>query len=386
MSRMLARILFGSLTVSTLAHAEVSLAHCTQTGPDRYRIEFQLDKGSRSVQVMASLAANGAGGKTLGTALQSPYEINVGEPGQRYYFFLRPDKGAVVEVAQRRLSLAGVPNFRDLGGYRTGDGRQVQWGLLYRSSELGHLTPGDLETLHGLGIKSVVDFRSAGERQSSPDKELAGEAGPVARYEFAIGDNDGSAATQKLQKALRGGASPAELSALMSSVYEGIALRGAPAFKGAFREILDHQIPVVFHCTAGKDRTGLFGALLFKVLGVPDEEIRRDYLLSNEYLTSPAALSRMVEAMRSAAPGASAPSQASVSVLAGVDVRYLDVALAAIDREYGSFDAYRREALGLTDQDIEALRRALLSNSISHGRSKPRSIGGGKTFMIVHPK
>ena len=266
-----------------------------------------------------------------------------------------------MEVAQRRLPLAGAPNFRDLGGYRAGDGRQVQWGQLYRSSELGHLTAGDLETLHGLGIKSVVDFRSAGERQRSPDKALAGETGPVARYEFAIGDDDRNAASQKLQEALRGGASPAELSALMSSVYEGIALRGAPAFKSALREILDHHIPVVFHCTAGKDRTGLFAAFLFKVLGVPDEEIRRDYLLSNEYLASPAALSRMAETMRTAAPGAPAPSQESVAVLAGVDVRYLDAAFAAIDRQYGSFERYRSEALGLSNQDVEDLRKALLT-------------------------
>ena len=92
MPRMLAKILFGGLAMATLAHAEVSRANCTQTGPDRYRIEFQLEKGSLSVQVIASLDPNGAGGKMLGTAVQSPYEVNVGETGQHYYFFSNPIK------------------------------------------------------------------------------------------------------------------------------------------------------------------------------------------------------------------------------------------------------------------------------------------------------
>jgi protein-tyrosine phosphatase len=362
MPRILAKILFGGLAMATLAHAEISSAHCTQTGPDRYRIDFQLEGRSHRVEVIASLQPNGVGGKTLGEATKSPSEVDVAETGRRYYFFLKPDKGATVEVALRRLPLAGAPNLRDLGGYRTQDGRQVLWGMLYRSSELGHLTAADLEIVHGLGLKAVVDFRNAGERQRSPDKGITGETGTVPAYEFAIGDDDRNAATQKLQEALRGGATPAQLRDLMSSVYEGIALHGAPAFKGALREILTLHGPVVFHCTAGKDRTGLFAAMLLKVLGVSDEEIRQDYLLSNEYLTNPAALSRMAGNMRGAASGAPEASQESIAILAGVDLRYLDAAFAAIDRQYGTFDAYRREALGLTDEDVKALRRALLSD------------------------
>lgn len=361
MPRMLAKILFGGLAMATLVHAEVTNAHCTQTGPGRYRIEFQFENGSRSTEVIASLQPNGTGGENLGTAVRSPYEVTVAEPRRRYYFFLKPDKGAAVEVAGRRLSLAGAPNFRDLGGYRTGDGRQVQWGQIYRSSELGHLTAGDLETLRGLGIKSVVDFRSAGERLKSPDKELAGAGGSVVRYEFAIGDEDRNAATQKLQEALRGGASPEQLRDKMSSIYEGIALRGSSAFKSALREILDHHVAIVFHCTAGKDRTGLFAAILLKVLGVPDEEIRQDYLLSNEYLMTPAALSQMAENMKAAVPGGLEPNRESIAILAGVDLRYLNVAFAAIDRQYGSFEHYRSEALGLSNQDVEDLRKALLT-------------------------
>jgi protein-tyrosine phosphatase len=147
----------------------------------------------------------------------------------------------------------------------------------------------------------------------------------------------------------------------MASAYERIALDGAPRYHVALREIAEGKLPFAYHCTAGKDRTGLFSAILLTILGVPRDAIREDYLLSNEYLLTPAALAEISAALHLAAPGAPPPNPESVRILASVDEHYLDAAFTAIDRRYGSFDAYRREALGLSDQDVEAVRRALLN-------------------------
>jgi protein-tyrosine phosphatase len=108
---------------------------------------------------------------------------------------------------------------------------------------------------------------------------------------------------------------------------------------------------VLYHCTAGQDRTGTFSALLLTMLGVPRETVMQDYLLSNEYVATPARVNAMV------ARGAT--REAAIATI-GVDRAYLDLMFTAIDKEYGSFEAYRRQALGISDADLAALKSKLL--------------------------
>jgi protein-tyrosine phosphatase len=106
------------------------------------------------------------GGKSLQPILktsQTKVTVHAGKPGERMYFFLKPDHGKEREVSIRRLPLEGTPNFRDLSGYETVDGRFVQWGKVYRSGVLTYLTPADLAYLDRLGIQVVCDFRTAEE-------------------------------------------------------------------------------------------------------------------------------------------------------------------------------------------------------------------------------
>jgi protein-tyrosine phosphatase len=362
MTQFLAALLVGGLTMTSLAAAEISNAGCVQTGVDRYRITFQLNHGSRSVEMIASLKPDGSDGKAVGTASHSPYDVTAGSAGERVYFFLKPDKGPVLEVSLRRLPLAGAANFRDLGGYRTKDGRYIRWGQIYRSGELGHLTDADLLYLAPLNIQMICDFRTRQEKLRLPDKmstNVSGQPG-TKRLEAPIGDERGNEAQRLIHEAVAPDAQPEKLRAMMVSAYESMALDGAPRYREALHEIASGRLPFAYHCTAGKDRAGLFSAILLTILGVPRDAIRDDYLLSNEYLLTPPALAQISEAMRATVPGAPPPSPEAVNILAGVDQRYLEAAFSAIDRRYGSFDAYRREALGLSDQDVEAVRRALL--------------------------
>ena len=363
MVRFPAFLLFGGLIMTSLATAEITSAGCVQTGPDRYRLTFHLDSGSRKVEVIASSKPDGSDGVVVGRTSQSPWDVTAGSAGRPVFFLLKPDKGSVREVSLRRLPLAGAANFRDLGGYRTTDGRTVRWGQIYRSGELGHLTEADQRYLASLNIQILCDFRTRQEVLRLPDRMPQDESGPMTVKQLAspIGDEPGNQSQKLMREALAHDAQPEKLRLLMASAYESFALDGSPRFREAMREIADGHLPFVGHCTAGKDRTGLFSAILLTILGVPHDVVRDDYLLSNEYLLTPAALAQMSEALRAAAAGAPPPNPEVVRILAGVDERYLAAAFSAIDRRYGSFDAYRREALGLSGQDVDALRRALLN-------------------------
>jgi protein-tyrosine phosphatase len=288
--------------------------------------------------------------------------VQAGGAAQRAYFLLQPDQGEARWISLRHLPLEGAPNFRDLGGYQTVDSKQLRWGILYRSGELGHLTDADQVYMRSLNLQSLVDFRTSRERTRLPDRWPENVVGSDAdkRLYAPIGDEPGNDTQKLIQEAFLYHAPPERLRALMTLAYEGFALQGASTYGQAFRQIIDGKVPMVYHCTAGKDRAGLFSAILLAILGVPQETIRYDYMLSNEYLLAPEALRQMTQAISSAAPDAPPPSRESVAVMAGVDEAYLTASFAAIDRRYGSFDAYRREALGLSVQDVRKLREILL--------------------------
>jgi protein-tyrosine phosphatase len=147
----------------------------------------------------------------------------------------------------------------------------------------------------------------------------------------------------------------------MTSLYQQLAVDGSPEFASALRQIVEGHLPIVYHCTAGKDRTGLFSAILLRILGVKPDIIKADYLLSNQYLLAPELVARTQASLRAAMPETPSLSPEALHVLLGVDQKYLDAAFAAIDQKFGSFDNYRREALGVSDQNAAALRDLLLN-------------------------
>lgn len=179
----------------------------------------------------------------------------------------------------RRLPLSGCYNFRDLGGYRAADGRSVKWGLLFRSDDLSSLTSADVTHLSSIPIRTVVDFRSqmeidmAAEKMPSADAkycQLSIEPGNLSDLrDFANLTSDG--VEEKME----------QINEYFVTQDDAIA-RWAEFFR-LLQD--DRNEPLVFHCSAGKDRTGMAAALVLFALGVDQSVIMDDYLLSNDYLT-----------------------------------------------------------------------------------------------------
>ena len=265
-----------------------------------------------------------------------------------------PHAGMPDHVRQRHLALDGAPNFRDLGGYETADGRRVKWGQFYRSDDLADLTDADLEKVAGLGLRLVCDFRSAVEKEAEPDRLPA--SSPPAVADLAIG------AENFMVKDLRERISSGDLEGLdlRGMMIEGnrqFATTFSPQYAAMFERITQPENrPALVHCTAGKDRAGFASAMILSVLGVPRETVMEDFLLTNHYTRR--ATERqllMIELFSLFRVDSDA-----LRPLFGVEPAYLEAAFDAIDSQWGDFDTYRREALGLDDAEVEAFRTAVL--------------------------
>jgi len=227
----------------------------------------------------------------------------------------------------RHLNLAGASNFRDLGGYPGKDGRAVRWRRIFRSNHLGHVTKADIEILRGLGLKSAFDFRGTEERAAA----ICGVAG-IAVHSLPIEPTVVAA----LRARAGGGVALSSADALdvMCDSYRNYVRYSTPSFRALFAHLLEDPAPLVIHCTAGKDRTGFACALILHALGVPDEVIAEDYLLTNRfYRRDPMASSDLPEEVR--------------QVLASVETSFLAAGLEAISAEYGDLESYLGDALGL---------------------------------------
>ncbi|MFK0193380.1 tyrosine-protein phosphatase [Kitasatospora sp. NPDC090308] len=291
-----------------------------------------------TVTAVASADADAATGTVVGQgAGTGTLTVPAGAlaAGTRWFFRLTPDSGAALTVADRSLHLADATNFRDAGGYRTTDGHWVRMGRVYRSGKLSGLTPAEQQQLTAAGITRDVDLRNASERGSAPDAIPAGLAYQVAdvtSLAHGIGFH-GNAVTTLL------GALAAGLFNGSSDLGQSIGYPFMVDFTGSDRAFHDtltaieaEQGALVYHCTAGKDRTGWATAVLLTLLGVDRATVNADFLASNTYTGRPDA----------------------------VELSWLDAAFAEVNHVYGSFDAYLHQGLNLTDADIAALRARLL--------------------------
>ena len=172
----------------------------------------------------------------------------------------------------RLVALEAVHNFRDLGGYATADGRRTRWRTLFRADGLYRLTPADVVALEPLGLRTVIDLRSAPELDERGRFPV--EAHPVIFHHLPIidatwtqGDRPGYDRDEDF----------------LIWAYQEMLTIGAPRFAAAFRALAEPDaLPAVFHCAAGKDRTGLLAALLLGSLGVSHDDIVADYALTVE--------------------------------------------------------------------------------------------------------
>jgi protein-tyrosine phosphatase len=240
----------------------------------------------------------------------------------------------------RLLALEGAFNFRDLGGYATADGRITRWRRLFRADGPHALTPADAEVLAGLGIVSIVDLRTADEAGQRGKWHV--HVGNATYHHFPMLD------VLPDEEELSGWDDPIRV----GTHYLDMAARASDAIGATIRTLAQPaSLPAMFHCSAGKDRTGVLAALLLGLAGVPDDTIIADYALSREAMVrmltwlrarveDPEQLERYAPAVRAAEPEAMA------------------VFLAGLRTQYGSFDAFA-SALAVDDV-VDALRAQLL--------------------------
>ncbi len=248
------------------------------------------------------------------------------------------------------LHLEGVPNARDLGGYQTADGRRVRRGMIYRSGDLRHATDRDLERLQALDVRLVLDLRHDQEAGEAPDRLPAGAA--YARLPLA-------SLPHPLRQVHALVVNLRHLEDLKLQMYFDLVLQtGAPRLGLLLRQLAedDRALPVLIHCTAGKDRTGVACALILAVLGVPDEAVFADYSLSNRYYDAFVA-----------STGRQAQSLARIGLAAGdlhplmlADPATLRTVFEHLRLVYGSIEGYLQERAGVRHSTIVRLRARLL--------------------------
>jgi protein-tyrosine phosphatase len=262
----------------------------------------------------------------------------------------------------RSLGLVNAANARDLGGYPTVDGRRVRRGLLYRASALNRLSDAEVDLVAGLGLSCLIDFRHPREIEMVGADRLPAPP-PVRLESLPLFDPDHDVFTA-VSLVLAGKAGPEVLTMLdgdgavqaMHAIYRWFvrAPLAGQTFGAVLRMIASGDpLPLLFHCTAGKDRTGWLSVLLLRVLGVPPDLVRHDYLLTNT--RNAASVSVLLDRA-----GRRLPDPNVLLPLLQAREDYLDAGLVEVDRAYGSFDRYLDKALGLDAGVLDGLRALLV--------------------------
>jgi protein-tyrosine phosphatase len=247
------------------------------------------------------------------------------------------------ETYSRRVELDGAVNFRDIGGYPAANGRRIRWRRVFRADNLGDLTPADGERLAALGIRTLVDFRLPSERIRTPNRLAPGAGIETVEIGFlpeGVGD--------MLRAVSQGSVGRAELERSFVEQYRRFVTDHSPEFARALDRALDeNRLPLLVHCTSGKDRTGFAIAALLLALGTPQDTILADYALTNSFqrdiahLFSPAAPAELTQFVMLAQP------------------KYLEAAFEQIQTSFRSVDAYLANALGLDDSKRSRLAELL---------------------------
>ena len=328
---------------------------CELIGVGVYRIDFQASPDAGPIEVFASSRPDRIdSAKPLLTIRKAPAEVSISGHTGRIYFHLKPASGATRVVSVRRLPLEGAKNFRDLGGYRTSDGHYVRWGQVYRSNHLVNLTAKDSEYLGSLGIRLVCDVRSDGERARAPDHWTGNAPEFLA---VPIGSNLFSAPTPDDLKRRAVAINGETKDSMRAYDY---AIEYAGQYAKILKRIAAGDLPVVEHCTAGKDRTGVFSAILLTALGVPRDTVIQDYMLSNQYLLAADTIETTTADLQRAFGLAEAPDISIVKTIMTARPETLEATLDKIDKTYGSFGNYLRDALKLSDFELTNIRQRLL--------------------------
>jgi protein-tyrosine phosphatase len=273
-------------------------------------------------------------------------------PASRHYFRLRDQHGTEVLAAERKLGMQGTPNFRDFGGYRTADGRQVKWGFLFRSGQLSGLSAQDVTLLASLELDLVCDFRRLEEQENEPSRLPQRDPPRIASLPIIPGSN--SRFFEEAESRDLGGRQA--MFDFMVEINRDFAEEQSATYARMFKEILNiEDARFLVHCAAGKDRTGFAAAIILLALGVPREIVMRDYMLTSQFFHPQHEIERLQRKYQMEHMDA-----ASVLPMLEVHEDYLIRALDAIEESFSSFEDYLEKALGVGPVELAHLRARYL--------------------------
>nr|SFZ88995.1 Protein tyrosine/serine phosphatase [Loigolactobacillus rennini] len=253
---------------------------------------------------------------------------------------------------QRVLDLEGGVNFRELGGYPTTDGRHVKWQKILRAGGLDQLTPSDIVQLGNYGLRYDIDLRSSSETQTYPDR-LPAAAKLIKAPVYPFSDEN---VLQSLDIKLSH-----QGLGIFSRVYQLMVAdaHAQAAWRKLFQAMLANTQPqqsVVFHCAAGKDRTGVGAMLILSALGVAPETIKRDYLLTNQIFGA----SNRQSIAQIVAENESEDVTNKMNQMLSVEGANIDAVFATL-QAFGGIERYLTEQIGLTIANLTQLRRDYLA-------------------------
>jgi len=337
---------------------DLRACHVERTGEQDYLVSWRCSRAGQQVTVYMSdnpdhyYAGGDPGEPVLKTRDQQALVANP-DKGVRHYFYLESEQGEGVILAERKLSLEGAPNFRDLGGYETADGRRLKWGKLYRSSKLSALSEADINYVRRLGVTLVCDFRQVVEQELEPSLLGPDHLSRIASLPVSAGSSN-----HFMENLFKGIIAVDDAAGLMQDINRDLVINQTPQYAEMFRLLLAGDQQLLIHCASGKDRTGFGAALILDVLGVEEERIIEDYLLTNKYLPLDQEIQRLSGELRD--QKGSAVSHEVLRPLLEVRPEYIAACFEEIKKRYESKEHFFETALDLDERKLALLRERYL--------------------------
>lgn len=264
---------------------------------------------------------------------------------------LHKNDSSLQNEEHRLLPMDGAHNTRELGGYKTTDGKSIKWGMLYRSDKLSDISKTDQKYLQTLGIKKIVDFRSEEEKTEDPDIIPEG----IDYIEMPI-SVDG-AMRSKIEAVLKG-ETDKEVKSFLVDANREFVTSYTDVYENFLRGLIDEDAPTLFHCTAGKDRAGFAAAITLIALGVSRETVIKDYMKTNAFTQE-----RIEEILDQIELMSLYQTDAEIlRPLIGVERIYIETAFKTAEEKYGSLENFIREGLNISDEEIQILRNKFIES------------------------
>lgn len=340
-----------SALVAAMAHSPASARElATLTRLDDQTVELaRTDTAPATIWISTDTALDKNDQRFAAASKDAALKLPI-PASERRYVIIQGKGGKTTVVAERVVPLQQGSNFRDIGGYVTKDGHTVKWDKAFRSGAMPLLTEADYALLGQVNLGAVVDLRSIEEREVAPDM-LDDRAGAL----FLANDYSLKPLFAKMAKS--GG----------ENMYQGMEIMLVPQFRALFNRLLANEGAVVYHCSAGQDRTGIATALIYDVLGVDRETILKDYHRSTELRRPQWEMPKVDPAdfpnnpiLKYYAARADGQPPKAEPLYTPSGASHLAQFFTYLDQQYGGSEGYLKQKVGLTDADIAKLRKTML--------------------------